>query len=214
MLDVVAATAIAVTGDAGSLVGRPYPLGHFYQIGLFLIQLGIAGVAKGHAGGGRRFFVSAGGVVTDQAINPALVTEVERGVLPAVADMATGAARLVAVNGDAEVVDDVLFAPVDGPLPFYLLGEGPGPVTGFHHRDRRIFVAFQAFFGDIHGGGKGTADSLMRLVGTGRSSAGHHQGRGSQDGLKFCFPAHDSSLRAWFNCSVDPYRANRFPAAC
>jgi hypothetical protein len=104
-------------------------------------------------GGGRELLVGAGLIVTDQAVHEVLVVEVEGLVLPAVAGMTTGAARFVAGQGDAEVVDDV-FSLADGDVLLFLellLGTraDPRPVGGFHDLFGGLGVAGETGGGDV-----------------------------------------------------------------
>jgi len=141
VFDRVAAAAEEVAGAAVEAARRTDILRDLEQIHPF----------GRHAGPGRLLLVGAGGVVTDQAVDVGRVAEVESGIGPTVAGMTAGAARLVAGNRDAEVVDGVLLAAIDALAVDRLLGR-PGPVAGLHEVPGRLFVTGQALRRDLRGG--------------------------------------------------------------
>jgi hypothetical protein len=105
--------------------------------------------------------VVAGGVVAGQAIDVFLGLEIEAGILPAVADVATVAGGFVRGDRNAEVIDDGLFAQ-------RLLGLGiqvfPFPVLGAVDLAGGLGVAFKAGLGDFRAGTEGFLQLLELCV--------------------------------------------------
>ena len=107
-------------------------MGHLVPIGRvigFPIAFKDFGLGGGMAGTGRKFFISSGLLVANQAIDPGLVGEVEIFVLPPVAGMARCATSLVALDVHSKVVDGQPALSQD--LAFRRGGVTPGPVNGF-----------------------------------------------------------------------------------
>ena len=150
MLDRVAAAPEEMAASAGFTRGLADILGHQRQVDLL----------GGKSGSGRRLFVGAGGVVADQAIHLRGVGQIETGILPAVADVATGAARFVRPDGNAEVVDGIDLPAVDA-FSVNDLGGRPGPVAGLHDVGRRLLMALQANFRRFGAAGDRTGDERM-----------------------------------------------------
>jgi hypothetical protein len=85
--------------------------------------------------------------VADQTIDVFRFAEVEARILPTIAGMATGAARLIGRQRNAIIIDGVDLAQIDLALAFDLLARAPCPVHGFHEVLRAILVALQARLG-------------------------------------------------------------------
>ena len=96
-----------------------------------------------HPGAGRCFFVGAGRVMANQAVDVGRVGEVETAIFPTVADMTAGTAWFVRRDGNTKIVKRVDFSAVD----FFAVNDLfaiPGPVAGFHDMPGNITVAFQS----------------------------------------------------------------------
>ncbi len=108
-----------------------------------------------------------------QTVDPGVGLEVEIFVLPAVADVAGGAAGLVGGHGDAEVVDGLaVFA--HGGFTAAVVAD-PGPVDGVVDLVRGLGMAGQAGRRDLFGGGEVLLQGLeFGVVHRGPASARGH----------------------------------------
>lgn len=142
VFDAIAAAAIEMALAAVIACGSAHTLGGGRQVNAFGRVAKIA------------FCICAGISMTNQAVYILLVGEIIGGFFgPAVAGMTGHAGLLVALGADAEIVDLVDFANCHG-----LIAPGnfkrfafPGPVGGCHKFTGRVWVAFQAGFGDFLG---------------------------------------------------------------
>ena len=144
---------------AGLARGGADTLGHGHQI-----HLGI-----GHAGRRGGFFVGPGGVVTHQAVDLGHVGKVEAGVFPSVSGVATGAARLVAGQTDAEIVGGQGgFAQLDRLSMVEGIGRRslPQPVGRLEHVLAGLLMAAQTLAGDLGGLRVGGQLDLVLVVGS------------------------------------------------
>lgn len=92
----------------------------------------------------------AGGVMTDKKFDPGLIGEIEAGgLLPALTDMAGGAARLVRGQSPAKRVEPVFLAKG---LPGRRVHGLPGPVDGTRDLSARLGMAAETGFGDGRSG--------------------------------------------------------------
>jgi hypothetical protein len=147
VLGAVAAAAVEVTAAAAGDVGRADVARDLSQVGRGQFLTVHGGRALQHpAGALGRLVVGAGGVVADQTVDPSVVGEVERRVLPAIAGVAGGAARLVGAHVGAEVVQHVPLAELLAGVRVVVV---PGPVDRLADLVPGLGVAFQAGFGDL-----------------------------------------------------------------
>lgn len=114
------------------------------------------------------FDIQARIIMAYQAIDSFLVGEIKVGIVPAIPGMTRRAARPVALNADAKIVDGVLFAYSDRPIAiFQVIGLAfPCPMGGGPHFIPGIFVAFQAGAGDFGPSFKGSLDDVA-VIGVG-----------------------------------------------
>ncbi len=132
MLDRVTATTVEVAGATVKTTGFADVLGDIDQVDTF----GRVACSSGF------FNIGPGRVVADQAVNVVGIGEVEAGVCPAVAGVTAGAARFVAGNRGAEIVNGVLLA-TDNFIAVNHLLLGPGPVSGLHKVIGMLLMALQ-----------------------------------------------------------------------
>ena len=208
MLGAVAAAAVEVTRPAGVAAGladllrdlgqvdRPR---HLARAGRILGRL-IDRVA-GEAG---VFAIAAGGVVAHQAVDVLLDREVVVRVLPAIADMAGGAVRIVRRDRDAEIVEDVLLAQ---PLLGVRVQELPGPMLGALHLLGRFGVAGQAGLGHVRPGRERPFELLEFGMIGGRFCAlrmgRNHQHRTNQRERRYAKYGHKHLRRSFVPRSFD-----------
>ena len=153
VLDRVTAAAVEVAGAAVLPAGLAHRLRDLRQVG----RLHDLAAALGHlarlvermAGIGGDLLVGRGRVVAGQAIHVVLVGEIVVLVRPAVASVATRAARLIGEDRAAEIVGRVLLA--------QLLAGGrtdglPGPVHALHDLVAGLVVAGKTGLGDFRTG--------------------------------------------------------------
>ncbi len=177
MLDRVAAATVEVAGAAvlpSRLAHRLRDLGQVGRLHDLAAALGhLARRVKWMAGIGGDLLVGRGGVVAGQAVDVVLLGEVVVLVRPAVAGVATGAARLVGEDGAAEVVGRVLLA--QG-FAGGRVDRLPGPVDAFHDLVTRHVVAAQAGLGHLGAGFEWPFQGLQQAVVSG--GLGRWFGRG------------------------------------
>ena len=142
VLDRVPAAPAEVAGAAVRAGGSPHGLRRGEQID----------VGGRQSAGSALLAVLAAAIVADEAVDPFGVGEVEGGVGPAVAGMTGGAGRPVGLDGDAEVVDEVLLADGDGRAGALGMIAGPGPVRRVEHVPTGLLVAAEAGAGDLGAG--------------------------------------------------------------
>ena len=181
MLDAVAAAAEEVAGTTGVATGFADVLCHVLQVngldelaGTRRVFYRLVSWMTSHAG---CFLVSAGGVVTHQAIHVLLLGEVEGIILPSVPYVAGITEWLVGHFRDAEVVDEMFFAEQLTVRRVFIF---PSPVRGLLDLFGRLGVAFQAGLGDI-GTGLETLLQFLELAMVGGAGAGCG-GRRATDG--------------------------------
>jgi hypothetical protein len=157
MLDFVAAAAVKVAGSARLAGGQADVLRDICEVRW--IPNGPASSREfcrfrnRKPGAGREFFVSGSGVVANETIHIFLNGEIKIFVFPTVANVATGATRLVGLDIYAEVVNECLFAQC---LAGGFIDIFPRPVRGMHNFIGGLGVAGEAGFGDILRGCKGS----------------------------------------------------------
>ena len=110
---------------------------------------------------GREFFIGSRSIVTNQTIDVRFGAEIEGVILPAKADMTTGAARPVAGGRDTEIIDYVLFSQS---LAGELVLESPGPVGSLVQLLGSLCMAAQASLGDFRAGSKWLLQHLKLAV--------------------------------------------------
>jgi hypothetical protein len=127
----VTAAAGKVAGSAIFSGGPPHALCDFVPVGRlvgFTITLKDDGLWGRVAGAGRKLLIGTGLFVTNQAIDPGLVSKVKIIVLPTITGVTGCATSLVAFDVDSEVVNgEPAFA--QGPA-FHRGGIQPCPVDG------------------------------------------------------------------------------------
>ena len=146
----MAGTAIGATGFADILgdLGQVRRLEHFLaRRALHRLEFPVR--IKRMTGISAKFLVGAGVVMAGQAVDIILIGKVEILVGPAVAGMATRAARLVGNRRAAEVIGRPFFADL---LACRRVGGFPGPVNALHDLVASRVVATQTSLGDFRPG--------------------------------------------------------------
>jgi hypothetical protein len=161
MFDTIATAAKEMAGTAGIATGFANLLADLAQINrlgdLARPRRDFGVLVRRVAGQTRQLAIGASRIVTGHAIDVFFRLEIEVGILPAVADMATGTEWEVRGDRDAEVVDHVLLAQ---PLLVFRVQEIPAPVFGLMHLFGCFGVATQANLGQF----RTRAEGLLQLL--------------------------------------------------
>lgn len=162
MFDTVAAAPEEVAGPAVLAGGSADALSNLIPFGrmiCFLIAFEDLGLGNWIAGAGRKFLVGSGLLMADQAVDLALIREIEILAFPTITGMTGRATSLVALDIHSEIVDG------QPPLAQFLALFGcrikPRPVDCFMELRCRFRVTGQAGFGHFRPGFKFLLQGLV-----------------------------------------------------